>query len=354
MANTKGKRFLLIGPLPNLAIQKTGGARISFSYLIDFFERRQVVHYVINSRSHERGWQKIFNPLYVLVAILKNLSKVDVLFVNESKGGAAFLFPLTFFLARIFGKKIIFRPFGSGLKEQYQASSSWRKWLFRRTVLNADIFYLQTHDLLRFFTALGGRAHKLHLPTSREAQTNQVRPNTRPYAARFIFLGQIKKSKGVALLLAAAKELGTAYTIHLYGALEDADFQYLANTPNSIYQGLLRKEEVLPRLCDYDVLVLPTWFVGEGYPGVLIEAYALGLPVITTRWKAIPEMVEEGKTGLLIEPHSLEDLVKAMRHFNAENYPSFSQHARHLFENKFNAEKVLDRVLQEINKFTNA
>ncbi|MEO1408965.1 MAG: glycosyltransferase family 4 protein [Bacteroidota bacterium] len=339
---------MLVGPLPNLDLQKTGGARISFSYLLDFMERRQRSYYLVNSRRYERGWKKWWNPIYVLLAMLRCVGRVEVVFVNESKGGASFLFPLAYYLARAFGKRLIVRPFGSGLKEHYQRYGALQRALFHRTVLRADIFYLQTRDLLHFFAELGGPARKLQLPTSREAHPEQARPSDRPYAARFVYLGQLKKSKGVGVLLAAAAELGSAATVHLYGALEDADFEYLKDQTDGPYRGLLRKEEVLARLREYDVLVLPTWFVGEGYPGVLIEAYALGLPVIASRWKAIPELVREGETGWLVEPQSVADLVAAMRRFDASNYPTLSQNARRYFESDFDAERVLERVLQEI------
>jgi len=98
----------------------------------------------------------------------------------------------------------------------------------------------------------------------------------------------------------------------------------------------------------YDVLILPTFYQGEGYPGVIIEAYSLGLPVITTNWKAIPEIVENRKTGLLIEPRSTAALVDAMKSFNKYNYKDFSKNARVYFEKTFSTKRVAGNAIAAI------
>jgi glycosyltransferase involved in cell wall biosynthesis len=72
----------------------------------------------------------------------------------------------------------------------------------------------------------------------------------------------------------------------------------------------------------YDALILPTHYQGEGYPGVIIEAYCIGMPVICTNWQSLPEIVDVS-SGILINPKDSESLYRAMQ-FLIEN-PTYYQ-----------------------------
>jgi glycosyltransferase involved in cell wall biosynthesis len=78
------------------------------------------------------------------------------------------------------------------------------------------------------------------------------------------------------------------------------------------YKGVLEPSAVIPTLRGYDVVLLPTYHCGEGYPGIVLEAYSVGVPVIATRWRALPEIVEDEICGILIEPRDSEGLARAI------------------------------------------
>jgi glycosyltransferase involved in cell wall biosynthesis len=62
---------------------------------------------------------------------------------------------------------------------------------------------------------------------------------------------------------------------------------------------------------DHDVFCLAS--VSEGLPVVLMEALAAGLPVVTTRITGVPELVEDGRTGLLVPPARPQALADALQ-----------------------------------------
>ena len=74
----------------------------------------------------------------------------------------------------------------------------------------------------------------------------------------------------------------------------------------------LHQEQLHGTLAEYDALVLPTFYAGEGHPGVVIEAIVAGLPVIATRFRSLPELVEEGVNGVLVEPGDAGALAAAI------------------------------------------
>ena len=63
-------------------------------------------------------------------------------------------------------------------------------------------------------------------------------------------------------------------------------------------------------------MVLPSLF-GEGMPMVVLEAMAVGVPVIATRVEGTPEVIRHGEEGLLAEPQDPESLAQAITEFMA-------------------------------------
>lgn len=338
-------RLLLIGPLPNTKARKVGGARVSFAQLVAYIAEKGQPYQMIETQPYAAGWKRYLNPLLLFLKFAFHLPRTEVVWLNVSQGGTRYLAPLLYLGSKLFRKKFIFRPFGSSLKEDYEAYPEWQKWWFRKTALQADVLFLQTQTLVDFFRPSAKNIQ--HLPTSRKAQEQQV-GNHKNYQKRFVFLGHIKADKGIAELLETSQLLDPSYSIHLYGPIMDADYQWLATQENPYYQGVLKQQEVTAKLSEYDVLILPTYFRGEGYPGAIIEAYSLGLPIITTNWRSIPEIVADGESGLLVPPRSTSALVVAMQSFNAENYPTFSAQAKQLFSSSFEQNVVLKKALLQI------
>ena len=70
-------------------------------------------------------------------------------------------------------------------------------------------------------------------------------------------------------------------------------------------------------------MILPTYHVGEGYPGIIIEAFSIGMPVISTYWNSIPELISHNKNGLLVPIKDLDSLVNSISFYNQKNYKQF-------------------------------
>jgi glycosyltransferase involved in cell wall biosynthesis len=88
-------------------------------------------------------------------------------------------------------------------------------------------------------------------------------------------------------------------------------------------------KDVPRELSQIDVFVLPSLF-GEGLPMVVLEAMAVGLPVIASRVEGVPEAVRHRETGLLVDPGSVSQLAGAIEEFSAGNvdYTALSSSAR--------------------------
>ena len=141
---------------------------------------------------------------------------------------------------------------------------------------------------------------------------------------RFVFLSRIMAEKGCNEILAAAKLLKEwgmqeRYIVDFYGKVAD-DYKTtfeegISGLTNVNYQGFLdmRQTEGYDRLATYDMLLFPTYWKGEGFAGIFIDAFVSGLPMIITDWAHNSQFVKEGETGLFIPVHDAKALAQKMK-----------------------------------------
>ena len=115
----------------------------------------------------------------------------------------------------------------------------------------------------------------------------------------------------------------TVYTLDMYGPIDksfEERFSYLRKTsPEYIkYCGCVEAEKSTETLKQYDALLFPTRYEGEGHPGTIIDAYSAGLPVISARWNSYADFVDEGITGLGYEQFNSDELSELLKQI-AEN-----------------------------------
>ena len=65
-------------------------------------------------------------------------------------------------------------------------------------------------------------------------------------------------------------------------------------------------------LSEYSCMLFPTFWQGEGFPGVIIDAYIAGLPVISSDWNMNSELIEDGETGFLVPVQNAKMLADKM------------------------------------------
>jgi glycosyltransferase involved in cell wall biosynthesis len=142
---------------------------------------------------------------------------------------------------------------------------------------------------------------------------------------RFIFLSRISEPKGLDTIFEAINDPRLAkrhqdFIVDFYGPIEagysNKFNQLLQSNPNCRYKGYLdfsnNPEESYETMAAYHVMLFPTYWMGEGFPGVIIDAFMCGIPVIATDWNMNSEVITEGKTGKLIPARNASRLVDCM------------------------------------------
>lgn len=121
--------------------------------------------------------------------------------------------------------------------------------------------------------------------------------------------GHLSKDKGTLTLLEAAKRLPEIKFVFAgYGAAETE----ISKVPNAEYVGFKTGKDLEMLIRKAAVSVYPSeWY--ENCPFSIIESHMYGTPVIGSRMGGIPELIEEGKTGLLFEAGNMDSLERALR-----------------------------------------
>ncbi|MBI4834007.1 MAG: glycosyltransferase family 4 protein [Planctomycetes bacterium] len=151
--------------------------------------------------------------------------------------------------------------------------------------------------------------------------SNQLRDD-KPYPV-LVTVGRLTPEKGQVYLLDAVKELKVDYPDIRLVIIGDGSLkrqlkrhtEILGIEGNVSFPGI--QDEIGPYLKDSDIFVLPSLY--EAFGIVLLEAMANMKPVVASRVNGIPEVVEEGVSGILVPPAKSTELAEAIKKLAFDN-----------------------------------
>lgn len=174
---------------------------------------------------------------------------------------------------------------------------------------------------------------KIYKLTDKHINTN--------WPIRFVFMSRIEPTKGCNIIFEAMTKLNTIgyedkYNVDFYGTIDEMyyrDFHdNLSFHQNSSYRGFLNLTSIegYELLQTYDVMLFPTFYQNEGFPGVLVDASICGLPVIASDWHLNSSIIKDRYNGYMIAPNNIDALFETMLSIihNPEQIVPLSQNSR--------------------------
>lgn len=179
----------------------------------------------------------------------------------------------------------------------------------------------------------------------------------RPGVFTFVFVGRLVRDKGINELVEAFRRLSAEYRqarLLLVGPQEPELDPLAPDTvaeiqSNPAIEAVGRQGDVRPWLAAADAFVLPSY--REGFPNVVIEAGAMGLPSIVTDINGSREIIIEGENGAIIPVRDVGALYAAMRRFTAERdgVAAMAANARQLVASRYE-QSYVRRCLKQYYK----
>lgn len=250
--------------------------------------------------------------IYLMLSSSKNI------IIMPGDKGLLMIMPIIAFFNLFFRRRVFYVVIGGWLP------SFLHKWHFISFLLKRiDGIFVETKSLKLIMEQFGYDNIKLMPNCKRLSALENV-----PYCDDFrthlslCFFSRIMKEKGVedavrAVAMANEKIGYDAFSLDIYGEIwmgQEKWFENLMseNSSNIRYKGCVNYYDSVSTLKDYFALLFPTYYKGECFPGVLIDAFAAGLPVFASDWHDNSNIVIDGHTGLLFPVHSVKTLSEIL------------------------------------------
>lgn len=286
-------------------------------------------------------------------SIVKKRSELKIKKINTSK--RSILVKLRMFVLIIFAKNIIVLPGENGIIPILKLISKLRKldktvliaiggWLNKRVeskknllnlVVDCKVVLVQTVSL-RDMLVRSGLKNVVHFPNYRNGNMQQLKENNKRDLNKVVFLSRVCLEKGTDLAIDVINKWNeTRYDnqdpeliLDIYGPIQEDYSDKFFNSINDktiVYKGVLQSKEIVETLSNYRCMLFPTSYKGEGFPGVILESYISGTPVIASDWLYNSELVIENYTGHLFDLTKKNDLYNKLKFLiNSDiNYEKF-------------------------------
>ena len=239
---------------------------------------------------------------FLLRVIFVISSYKEVYFLPGKRMLYAFM-PIIFFLNKLSLTKVHYVVVGGWLNELLTP-------LFIRYLRYFDSVNVELESMKKRLVDNGIKAFVLPNYREYEFETKAIGINNKVPCLKLVYFSRVMREKGIfdAIdLIIKCNSNNVNVTFSIYGTLcfscEKDSFKFLElvnSIKNISFFGELNSAEIDEYLVNYDVLLFPTFYKGEGLPGCIVDAKRNGLMVLCSDWKYNSEIVQEGIDGFII------------------------------------------------------
>lgn len=295
--------FVLIGPRYSEK-GALGGIVVLFENLLSQNCSTNRVAYIIDSNS--KNYPNIIIMLVNVIFQIVRFWRVHISLHGTEKD---FKFFGTFLLLRriLGGGGYSLRKFAGNYDDYYEKYNYLTKIIVTKVLEKSSCNFFETLSLVDKFRQFN--QNTFWFPNVRSASNSKSIHYTKNEVFKVLYVSQVREEKGILDLIDAIRDC-SSLSLTIVGRIINGVIDPKALPNNVTYIGELPQSEISQLMLRHHVLALPTFYPGEGYPGVIIEAFMVGLPVITTKWKAIPELVSDA--AYLVQPLDSTQILNAI------------------------------------------
>lgn len=178
---------------------------------------------------------------------------------------------------------------------------------------------------------------------------------------KLVYFSRVNRTKGIELAILAVKKINKnkeniLAKLDIYGPIAKKyknNFKKILDECGNYvsYKGILEPigNNIYENLSNYDLMLFPTYYEGEGFPGAILDSFIAGVPVLASDWKYNSEIIKENITGKLFIPQDVEDLTQKLEFMINDLKIIYEMKNNCLKEaKKYNADLVIDSLIRDI------
>ncbi len=275
----------------------------------------------------------------------------DVMHVHQSSWMSFWRKQPIWHFGALCARKRVSHLHGSEFQDFYASTSGLRRRLVQRFFESADANLVLSREWKEWVESICRRPTRVDIVYN-AALRQEVPDRSGRDTVTFALMGRMGKRKGVYDLLEAFKAIAPSHPqarLILAGDGEVDEVRALVAEAGLEAQvevpGWVSGPDAASVFQRADVYCLPSY--NEGLPGSILEAMAVGLPVISTPVGGILEAVRHDSTGLIVEPGDIDAIAKAVALLasDAELRERMAKASHSLFEEKFDLDAIVEQVM---------
>lgn len=292
---------------------------------------------------------------YVQITFMALSNKYRIAHLHTSERGSFWRKAILAMTLKMMGLKIVMHHHGAEFEKFYSTCTIWQKKVIKKVLESADLnLVLGEH----FIDMIKEKAPEARTAVLYNAIHTYAGNNYHDEARYILHLGKLGKRKGTYDLLDVIKHLDTYISEDICFLLcGDGDIREIEQkiceygvSHRIKYLGWVGKAQKEHLLAQTMLHVLPSY--NEGLPMSILETMAYGIPNISTRIAAIPEIIKDGINGFLITPGDIGALTQKICML-IENYDlrkHFSQTSYDFISDKFTLQYHVERLKEFYNE----
>lgn len=279
-------------------------------------------------------WKK--HKLCLLTKLLYNAIKGNIIVFVSATNSFQRLIPILKVIHKVNEVEVHFIPVGNCMPQNFDTEKKKKEIGFVKGI------YCQTETMKAALDDIGlSNTFVMHNFKFVESYCQHY---TAKSPLRFVYFSRISEEKGIFECIDAIKKanvISQTCTLDIYGKIdpeiEEKFMRAIADSSDIKYEGNAAPDKSSYIIKDYYMVIFPTKYEGEGFPGVVIDSLAAGVPILTSRFGGFSDILKDGVDSLSFEFQNYDEMrdkllfaiqnpefVNKMRKMAHDNYKRYT------------------------------